>query len=90
MNVDPVNVRPDICHQVHSIFSDSLKSLLALLDSPLNKAGHLQVCLFRFINPGIRAYNEERVDRDQPSHPHSAYLQSICRSDGYVSDWGFP
>ena len=50
MNVDPVNVRPDICHQVRSLFSDLLKSLLALLDSPLNKAGHLQVCLSRALN----------------------------------------
>ena len=33
-NIDPGTVRPDICHQ----------SLLMLLDSPLNKAGLLQVC----------------------------------------------
>jgi len=32
-NKDPAQYRPDICHQ----------ALLAILDSPLNKSGHLKV-----------------------------------------------
>ena len=43
MNLDPVNSRPDICHQVLMTCIDNKQSLLALLDSPLNKSGHMQV-----------------------------------------------
>ena len=53
MNQDPVNARPDICHQ----------SLLALLDSPLNKAGHLQVYVHTAKNVLIEINSNIRIPR---------------------------
>ena len=53
MGQDPVNARPDICHQ----------SLLALLDSPLNKSGHLQVYIHTNKNVLIEVNSNIRIPR---------------------------
>ena len=56
-----------------------------MLDSPLNKSGHLQVIstdLFALI--GLRSYNQKRSHRNQLAHPYSSYIQSFCRSNGFA------
>lgn len=50
---DPKEFRPDICHQ----------ELLALLDSPLNKAGHLQVYIRTSRNVLIELHPSVRIPR---------------------------
>ena len=64
MGQDPVNARPDICHQ----------SLLALLDSPLNKSGHLQVthALSISLSLGLYPHKQECTHRSQLKHPYSS------------------
>ena len=50
---DPKNMRPDICHQ----------ELLALLDSPLNKSGNLQVYIRTSRNVLIELHPSVRIPR---------------------------
>lgn len=50
---DPKEFRPDICHQ----------ELLALLDSPLNKSGHLQVYIRTSRNVLIELHPSVRIPR---------------------------
>ena len=50
---DPKEFRPDICHQ----------ELLALLDSPLNKSGHLQVYIRTSKNVLIELHPSVRIPR---------------------------
>ncbi|KAL3794155.1 hypothetical protein HJC23_012862 [Cyclotella cryptica] len=50
---DPKEFRPDICHQ----------ELLALLDSPLNKSGHLQVYIRTSQNVLIELHPSVRIPR---------------------------
>eukprot|EP00578_Thalassiosira_sp_NH16_P017821 CAMPEP_0181128224 /NCGR_PEP_ID=MMETSP1071-20121207/28633_1 /TAXON_ID=35127 /ORGANISM="Thalassiosira sp., Strain NH16" /LENGTH=281 /DNA_ID=CAMNT_0023214047 /DNA_START=188 /DNA_END=1033 /DNA_ORIENTATION=+ len=50
---DPKEFRPDICHQ----------ELLALLDSPLNKAGHLQIYIRTSRNVLIELHPSVRIPR---------------------------
>lgn len=53
LNKDPVNSRPDVLHQC----------LLTLFDSPLNKAGHLQVYIRTFKNILIEISPSTRIPR---------------------------
>ena len=53
---DPASYRPDIVHQV----------LLALLDSPLNKAGHLRVLMLTNKNVLIEVMPHTRIPRTFP------------------------
>jgi len=55
-NIDPSTVRPDICHQ----------SLLMLMDSPLNKAGLLQVYIRTDRNLLIEVHPQTRIPRTYP------------------------
>jgi len=50
---DPKEFRPDICHQ----------ELLALLDSPLNKSGHLQIYIYTSQNVLIELHPSVRIPR---------------------------
>ena len=50
---DPKEFRPDICHQ----------ELLALLDSPLNKSGHLQIFIITSRNVLIELHPSVRIPR---------------------------
>lgn len=50
---DPKEFRPDICHQ----------ELLALIDSPLNKSGHLQVYIRTFQKVLIEVHPSIRIPR---------------------------
>lgn len=52
-NKNPSDYRPDICHQ----------ELLALIDSPLNKAGHLQVYIKTVKNVLIEIHPSIRIPR---------------------------
>lgn len=52
-NKNPSDYRPDICHQ----------ELLALFDSPLNKAGHLQVYIKTVNNVLIEIHPSTRIPR---------------------------
>lgn len=52
-NRDPSSYRPDITHQL----------LLALLDSPLNKAGHLQIYIQTTKNVLIEVSSKTRIPR---------------------------
>ena len=53
LKLDPKEFRPDICHQ----------ELLALIDSPLNKAGHLQVYIKTTKNVLIEVNPQIRIPR---------------------------
>lgn len=52
-NKDPKHCRPDICHQ----------ELLALIDSPLNKAGHLQIYIRTKSKVLIQVHPQCRIPR---------------------------
>ena len=52
-NKDPKHCRPDICHQ----------ELLALIDSPLNKAGHLQIYIRTKNRVLIKVHPQCRIPR---------------------------
>ena len=53
LHKDPKDFRPDICHQ----------ELLALLDSPLNKSGHLQIYIRTCRNVLIELHPSVRIPR---------------------------